>query len=159
MGTMFEAALVALRQGGDEARGCLLFVSEALRKAWAPESETIFEELERSGVSAEQAAALREALASYYSRSDSDLARRECLTILAQSGDRGLRDDLLRELQLHFEVHRAVSGGLYQLLLALQDIGERPFPPNSRSTSIDYVQQNVEAAEAFLALHGYRTPL
>ena len=126
---------------------------------WAPESRTIFGELERSGVSAEQATALREALASYYSRSDSDLARRECLTILAQSGDRGLRDDLLRELQLHFEIHRAVSSGLYQLLLALQDIGERPFPPNTSSTSIDYVQQNVEAAEAFLALHGYRTPL
>ena len=159
MGTMIEAALVALRQGGDEARGCLLFVSEALRKAWTPESETIFEELERSGVSAEQAAALREALASYYSRAESEFARGECLSILAQSGDRGLRDDLLRELHLHFEIHRAVSGGLYQLLLALQDIGERPFAPNISSTSIDHVQQNVEAAEEFLALHGYRTPL
>lgn len=158
MSDIVEEAIQALARGGHAARGWLLFVSEAMRKAWSPTMQTAFETLDERGVTSEEGGRLREALVRYYVATSDEPTRRECLRILARHGGGELKEDLLHQLHLLFEIHRSVAGDLSQILLALEDIGECVYPAHQQSHGLPDVQANVEAADQYLRNHGFKIP-
>lgn len=158
MPDIIEEAVEVLNRGGPEAREWLRFISEAIRKAWSPDMLTVFESLDDRGVTAEEGGRLREALVAYYSRIGDEPTRRECLRILARHGGPELKDDLIRQLHLIFEVHRSIANDLYQIIVALENIGEKVYPSHQSSNSVREVQANVDAADRYLREHGFNIP-
>ena len=158
MGEVTEALIAALEAGGPQAQDSLVDVSELLRKAWQPGFEPAFAHLEAEHISHDEAARLRQALADYCEREKSAPHRRAALATLAKEGRPQLQSQLARELHLTLEAHRSLSGDLFQLLLALEDVGESVFSKEQHSRSIEDVRTNVEAAAAYLRRHGLLVP-
>ena len=145
--------------GGQLDRETLLLVEEFLRKGWSPGFTSIFEEIETAEISSEDAGAVRAALYEAFRRETDPVRRREFLFTLSRFGGSELREALVQELHLAFEVHRAASAVLWTTLWALDNIGEPVFPWGPRSRGIDNVADNVRAAQEFLVARGILVPL
>jgi hypothetical protein len=158
MGDVTRSVIASLEAGGDEAREHLLDASELLRKAWNPGFVPAFEHLQAEHISGEEASRLRQALADYCERERSGAHRRAALATLAKEGRPDLRAQLVTELHLTLEAHRVLSADLFQLLLALEDIGEDVYPKEKRSRSLTDVRTNADAAVAYLQRHGFVVP-
>jgi len=158
VGDVTRTLIAALEAGGSQARECLIDTSELLRKAWNPGFVPALEHLQAEHISAEEASRLRQALADYCERETSASHRRAALTTLAKQGRPDLRSQLTTELHLTLEAHRVLSGDPFQLLVALEDVGEHVFPKEQHSRSIDEVRTNVHAAAAYLRQHGLVVP-
>ena len=76
-------------------------------------------------ITAEEAGLLRQALADYCQAEGAAAHRRTALATLAKEGRPELQAQLEKELHLALQAHRVLSGDLFQLLLALEDVGER----------------------------------
>jgi hypothetical protein len=159
MGNETEKLIAALNVGGAAARDSVIFVDELLRKAWPPGFTPAFEHLEAEQIDSDDASRLREALAAYCSREPDASGRRHALSTLSKNGDASIKKDLVRELHLALEAHRVLSAQLFQVLLALENVGEHVYPGELASRGINAVQVNVEAAERYLLDHGIAVPL
>jgi hypothetical protein len=158
MGQVTERLIAQLEAGGSGARDCLLEVSELLRKAWHPGFTPVFEHLVAENISQEETLRLREALAAYCARELSAPDRRRGLVTLAREGQPKLVKELVPELHLVLEAHRVLSNELFQLLLALENVGEKVYPDGVSSRSLDKVQANADAASAYLLARGIAVP-
>jgi hypothetical protein len=158
VGEVTRKLIATLEGGGPAARECLLDVSELLRKAWHPGFAPAFAHLQAEDITAEEAGLLRQALADYCQAEGSAAHRRTALATLAKERRPELQAQLEKELHLVLQVHRVLSGDLFQLLLALEDVGESVFPKELRSRGIDAVQANVDVAAAYLRRKGTLVP-
>jgi hypothetical protein len=158
VGEVTRKLIASLEAGGPAARDCLLDVSELLRKAWHPGFVPAFDHLQAENITPEEAGLLRQALADYCQAEGSAAHRRMALVTIAKEGRSELQAQLQTELHLTLQAHRVLSGDLFQLLLALEDIGESVFPNELRSRGIDAVQANVDVAAAYLRLKGTLVP-
>jgi hypothetical protein len=114
--------------------------------------------LQAEDITPDEASLLRSALADYCQAEGSAAHRRIALAALAKEGRPELQARLATELHLTLQAYRVLSGDLFQLLLALEDIGESVYPEGQRSRSFDAVQTNVEAAETYLRRKGTLVP-
>jgi hypothetical protein len=150
--------IATLDAGGVAARECLQEVGELLRKAWQPGFVPFGEALQAEESTSDEVVRLREALAAY-SRTESDAsARRTALSILAKEGSPELREQLVAELHDCLTTHRIVSREIFQLILALEDVGESVFSSGLRSRSLAAVETNVNAASDYLGKQGIQVP-
>jgi hypothetical protein len=148
-----------LTAGGQLDRETLLFVEEFLRKGWSPGFTSFFEEIETAGITSEDAGAVRGALYEAFRRGTDPIQRREFLFTLSRFGGSELREALVQELHLAFEIHRVASAILWAALWALDNIGEPVFTWGPSSRGIDNVADNIRAAQEFLVARGIPVPL
>ena len=158
MGELTQRVTRQLQAGGEEARAALLDASELLRKAWNSGFRPAFDYLEAEDVTPDEANELRHALQQYCERETSAPHRRMGLSALAKQGEQYVVDDLARELHILLEAQTGLNRDLYQLLLALENVGEQVYPEGERGSSVTEVQRNTDAARAYLARRGTMVP-
>jgi len=62
-------------------------------------------------------------------------------------------------LHICLEVQRVIGWDIFQLLLALEELGEQIFPPEKTSRSLTDLEENVEMASDYLQRVGINVPL
>jgi hypothetical protein len=158
VGDLSKRLIATLAGGGISAREVLPTVGELLRKAWQPGFVPSGVGLQSEEISVEDAARLRDALFAYYRNERDASARCTALSILAKEGQPELRDSLVSELHDVVRALRVAGRGLFQLLIALEDVGERVFPQEQRSRSLAALERNLGAADQYLEKHGTSVP-
>jgi len=135
-------------------------VSDLLRKAWSQGGyRSGFREIDSEDISTEEALELREVLLDAYHRASTKTDSRRLLDCLAAADQKSIKDDLVEELHLALEVHRAASALLWAALRGLEDVGEDVFEPSEHTLGLDQVETNIRAAERYLRKRGILVPL
>jgi len=114
-----------------------------------------YPEVDREKVSAQEAQALKTALLNLYQRQPKNFARGTVLWALGKSHDVTLKDFFVQETHTLAEAVTEANGTLFQVLIALEGIGEPVF---EETRSIDEIAINLEQARKYLAQYGIVIP-
>lgn len=158
MGDVSRRVIESLGIGGDVARDALEDAGELLRMAWQPGFVPFKAALAQEAMTPEEAALLRAALVAYSESEGDGSSRVAALSILAREGRPELRDRLVNELQRLLTSYRVVAREMFQVLLALEDVGDRPFPQHVMSRRLTAVEENASAASSYLQARGLLVP-
>jgi hypothetical protein len=135
-------------------------ISELLRKAWSQGGyRSCFDEIDCEDISTEEALELREVLLAAYHRTSNKTDSRRLLDCLAAASEKSITGQLVEELHLALEMHRAASAFLWAALRGLRDVGENVFEPSEHTLGLDQVEMNIRAAERYLRNRGILVPL
>lgn len=160
MAELVRSFIERLRSGIDpDLKRNLWMISDLLRKAWSEDFRSGIEQIDAEEITPDEALELRDALLQAFHNAPNQSDSLALLHTLAASDEKSVRDDLVKELHLAFEMHRSASARLYRVLNSLDDVGEDPFERSETSRSIDYVEMNIRAAERFLRSRGILVPL
>jgi len=159
MGELVRSLIARLKADDRQLKEDLWMVSDLLRKAWSREFHSGFEEIDSEDISSAEAVELREALLDAFHRAADRAESRPLLHTLATAHERTIKDDLVRELHLSLEMHRAASARLWAALRGLDDTGEEVFEQSEPSVGLDCVERNIRAAERYLRQRGIVVPL
>jgi hypothetical protein len=134
-------------------------ISDLLRKAWSQSFHSGLKEIDSEEISSDEAMELREALLDAFYRASNESDARPLLYTLATAHEKSIKEQLVRELHLAFEIQRVAGARLWGALRSLDDVGEKVFERSESSQGIDYVEMNIRAAERYLRKHGILVPL
>ena len=159
MSKRVRIVIESLERGGMGARDVLVDAHELLRTAWVHGYRSPFPDLEEERITSAEANELRRALADYCASETSGSHRRFALANLARTSGYDLRKQIAAELHICLEVQRVIGWDIFQLLLALEELGEQIFPPEKTSRSLTDLEENVEMASDYLQRVGINVPL
>lgn len=109
MAELVRSFVARLRADDPTLRQDLWMVSDLLRKAWSQEFHSGFDEIDSEDVSSDEALELREAVLDAYYRASNKTDSRRLLDTLAAAHEKAIKDELVKELHLAFDMHRAGS--------------------------------------------------
>ncbi|MFN7933744.1 MAG: hypothetical protein U0R19_10470 [Bryobacteraceae bacterium] len=158
MGQLVKSFIARLRSADPDLRQDLWMIPDLLRKGWGQSFPGTCDEIAEEDVSQAEASELRSALLDAFYNASTHVESRSLLDTLAATGEESIRGDLVKQLHLALEMHRAASAQLWVALRSLEDVGEQVFEPLQLSRSIDSVEMNIHAADQYLRRKGILVP-